>query len=157
MVGKSAGSEAEVTTGRKGFGASQRVKSLEQVEAGSYGDQGWENRSRRRVKNLELCKKSPNKGYVVHRWEERRCWVLDSYFWQFAWLWHVSVLFGSFLCVALFLNCSNLVFLFCFVDGGSCVVVNNYVECLVLLMEIREWYLGLFKKLVPLHCICLLM
>jgi hypothetical protein len=31
MVGKSAGSEAEVTTARKGFGASQRVKSLEQV------------------------------------------------------------------------------------------------------------------------------
>lgn len=61
-----AGSKAEVTTGCKGFGASHRVKSSEQVEAGPHGDQGWENRLRR-VKNLELCKRRPNKGYVVHR------------------------------------------------------------------------------------------
>jgi hypothetical protein len=72
MVEKSTRSEAKVTTGRKGFGASHRVKSSEQVEAGQHGDQGWENRSRRRVKNLELCKKSPNKGYVVHRYSGKK-------------------------------------------------------------------------------------
>jgi hypothetical protein len=64
-VEKSTRSEAKVTTGRKGFGASHRVKSSEQVEAGQHVDQGWEYRSRRRVKNLELCKKCPNKEYVA--------------------------------------------------------------------------------------------
>jgi hypothetical protein len=27
---------------------------------------------RRRVKKLELCKKSPNKGYVVHRYSGKK-------------------------------------------------------------------------------------
>jgi hypothetical protein len=45
-----------------------------------------------------------------------------------------------------FLNCNNLVFLFCFVDGGSCVVVNTYVECLVLLMVLEEKLRGIKRE-----------
>jgi hypothetical protein len=122
-----------------------KLASME-TKAGSIGQEGgwriWSCVKSAQIKNMWL-------------WEERRCWVLDIYFWQFAWLWHVSVLFGSLLGVAFFWNYSKLVFIFCCVDGGSRVVVKNYVECLVFLMESGSDLLVCSRNLF--HCLCMLM